>query len=316
LTFKTLKNSSFEINFDSFDISVTEIKQAIENHKGYVKDNIRLFFNGSLLDNKHTLLDYGVHDENVLIVVNLNPPKLLENIEFEEDKQGANIVQYIESLVGEEEEINVLEEEKEEGINEPDNLLENIASIVKVMTSSNTNTVDVQNIISTLNENHPEMIDLITENEQEFKNLISQPVTQEDINLYKKFLGEDVEEENNNDDENREEENQQEHIPESVNVDEQNDEQNGESVVEQNNNEETEINLSKIDYDAVQRLKFLGFNEIDACQAYFAFDKNEELAAEFLYETKLNDNDDVFINYDNINQSEKNCKNCNEEENK
>jgi len=299
LTFKTTNYFSFDITFNSLDLSVIDLKQLLESHKGYVKDNIRLFFNGSLLDDKFTLTYYGVHDEDVLIFVNFCrlQSKQVENSvfnEFEEEDEenvkngpGGNIVEYIDSIVNEE--INPIEEEnKEEGTNEQEgNLLENIASIVKVMTSSNSS--DVQNIISTLNENHPEMIDLITENEQEFKNLISQPITQQDIILYKHFLGEDVE----NEGENSVEFNEEEPI--------QNDEQN--DVVEENNNEETEINLSKIDYDAVQRLRILGFNEIDACQAYFAFDKNEDLAAEFLYENK--NEDDVFINYENnINQSE------------
>jgi hypothetical protein len=51
------------------------------------------------------------------------------------------------------------------------------------------------------------------------------------------------------------------------------------------------IELTKEEFEAVQRLKVLGnFTEDEAVQAYLACDKNEEHAANLLFESKYNDN--------------------------
>jgi len=45
-----------------------------------------------------------------------------------------------------------------------------------------------------------------------------------------------------------------------------------------------QINVSEAERDAIERLCQLGFSRDLAIQAYFACDKNEELAANFLFE--------------------------------
>jgi len=317
LTFKTLTGSSFHVVLESMNISVHDVKQITVIGQNLQIDNIRLFFNGTQLDDKFTLDDYGVHDEDILIylIINRKIPQeedardqslhveeeevkenqednkeyhetktvLMEMGYTEEDSERAlksvqgNLSLAIEFLKNPPNEDNVIEEESQEQVeeNQSEDLLKNIASIVKVLCQNNPS--EIQSVVANLNESHPEMIDLLTENEQEFKNLISQPVTNEDIIVYKKFLGQDIENEEENAKENEEEE-----------------DQNNEATPE-NTNDTTEINLTRVDYDAVQRLKSLGFHEIDACQAYFAFDKNEDLAAEFLYENKLIENDDECL---------------------
>eukprot|EP00917_Polyrhabdina_sp_WS-2016_P004273 GHVP01009788.1.p2 GENE.GHVP01009788.1~~GHVP01009788.1.p2 ORF type:complete len:342 (-),score=96.43 GHVP01009788.1:3911-4909(-) len=45
------------------------------------------------------------------------------------------------------------------------------------------------------------------------------------------------------------------------------------------------IQISEEDNAAIERLVTLGFEKIDAAQAYFAFDKNEEAAADYLFRT-------------------------------
>ena len=52
------------------------------------------------------------------------------------------------------------------------------------------------------------------------------------------------------------------------------------------------IRLTKEESDAVKRLQELGFSQADAVQAYFACDKNEEMAANFLFEQKMRDEEE------------------------
>ena len=135
--------------------------------------------------------------------------------------------------------------------------IKNIATMVKI--ASQNDPSQVPNIILQLQQTNPELFDLISENEEEFRNLLSQPITQEEISNFQRF----------------------------------NQQSGGLEDSEPNNNDgnSESIKLSKPDFDAVQRLKALGFSEMDAVQAYFAFEKNEEMAANFLYESKFSEDD-------------------------
>jgi len=150
--------------------------------------------------------------------------------------------------------------------NDPSTVLKNIASMVKIVSQGNPS--QIQNVLVQLQQNNPEIFELITENEEEFRNLLSKPLSQEDVENFQRF--------------------QQQSGGLSGGESEQG---NGNG----NPSNET-IRLSKPDYEAVQRLKALGFSEMDAVQAYFAFEKNEEMAANFLYETKFQEGDDYGNN--------------------
>jgi UV excision repair protein RAD23 len=150
----------------------------------------------------------------------------------------------------------------------PNAVLKNISSIVKVLCYNNPS--QLQNILFTLQQSSPELIELIKENEDEFKTMIQQPITEEDIRAFNEF--------------NRQAglggagaEGELGGAGASAGAEGEVFQQGGRNY----------IKLSKQDYDAVNKLKELGFSETDALQAYFACDKNEEMAANLLWENKL-----------------------------
>jgi UV excision repair protein RAD23 len=153
--------------------------------------------------------------------------------------------------------------------NSPLAVLRNTASIVKVLCYNNPS--QLQNILLTLQQNSPELMELIRENEEEFKALIQQPITEDDMRAFQEF--------------NRGARGESQ----SSGQGSQMGQGHGGYGQDQSSSGRNVIKLSKTDYDAVGRLKELGFTEMDAVQAYFACDKNEEVAANFLWENKMNE---------------------------
>ena len=60
--------------------------------------------------------------------------------------------------------------------------------------------------------------------------------------------------------------------------------------------------MTQEEVQAVNRLKELGFNEDEAIQAYLACDKNEELAANYLFEEKMREEEEMNNNNNNQGQ--------------
>lgn len=136
------------------------------------------------------------------------------------------------------------------------------ASIIKIVCQRNPN--KIFSILNNMKEKSPHLFNLIKQHEQEFKNLLVSPISQEDITIYRNF--------------------QQE--------------------VRGRRPGGLQIRLTKEESDAVKRLKELGnFSQAEVLQAFIACDKNEELTANYLFEQKLRD-EETNKNNNNQNQDQ------------
>ena len=131
------------------------------------------------------------------------------------------------------------------------------------------NPSQLQNILLSIQQSSPESFELIRQNEEEFKNLIQQPINEEDVRIFQQFNS------------------QGDILGRGGNP--------GTSDTSNTGGGRRDvIKLSKEDYEAVNRLKDMGFSEMEAVQAYFACDKNEDLAANLLFDNKLKEQENEF----------------------
>ena len=146
------------------------------------------------------------------------------------------------------------EEEEEPQITEKDEL-KAAASVVKILYAQDP--TSLEDLIMNLEESDPSLMKLIKDHEEEFQNLINEPINDEDLRNFDEFqkqLG-------------------------------------GESQMgtPSHSEEYSTIQITPEEAAAIQRLiNLCGLSEAEVTQAYFACDKNEELAANFLLESKFN----------------------------
>lgn len=334
LILKTLKQVQHEVEVDSNEITVAELKKKTEEVHKIAAETIKLVFNGTILKDESVLSSYGINEGNVIVMMiskikipekketkpeekkeetssNVNQGSSNSNIQSQPQTQTQTKPQtqnvdyskevetlmemgfpkeYAESAIkaakgnvtiaieflynGIPENISSNENASQgqnqqseqggsQGSGQPGSTLDvvkKIASLVKVLCANDPS--QLQNIIMGLQQTQPEIIELIKQHETEFKNLISQPVSEEDIAAFQEF-------------------NSQHGLGGQGGHGGQGQGQGGQR--------QDVIKLSKTEYEAVQRLKEFGFSEMEAAQAYFACDKNEEYALNFLFESKAQD---------------------------
>ena len=140
------------------------------------------------------------------------------------------------------------------------------ASIIKIVCKDNPE--KVFNILNNLKQKNPALLEKIKEHEQDFKNLLVSPISQEDIDNFKAV------------------------------------EQNLQGLLGEGGRRpgQVEIRLTPEEAEAVKRLKELGdFSQAEVIQAFFACDKNEELTANYLFEQKMRDDEEEANNQNNNN---------------
>lgn len=137
------------------------------------------------------------------------------------------------------------------------------ASILKILCQNNPN--KIFSLLNNIKSKSPTLFNKIKQHEEEFKNLLIAPITQEDITNFR----------------------------------------NTQLAIRSGAGRRPQIQLTKEESDAVKRLKQLGnFSQAEVIQAYIACDKNEELTANFLFEQKLRDEDEAYQNSQNQNQGQ------------
>jgi UV excision repair protein RAD23 len=164
------------------------------------------------------------------------------------------------------------------------NSLKIIASFVKVLISEDPSSL--QNLLEDIEETNPEIIEFIKEHEDEFKQLISAPLEDKDLekflpiannpNLNMNLSGNESNQ-NNEDMLKDKEKDYKDQDPEIIG------DSAGLDV------EGIKGAFSEAEKESIERLKMLGFSEEEVCQAYVACEKNEMLTANFLLENKFKD---------------------------
>ena len=146
--------------------------------------------------------------------------------------------------------------------NHEDDPVKNVASIAKIIGQSNPSALT--QLLQSIQQNDPDLMNLIKEREEEFKTLLEQPITDQDYRAIQRF--------------------QQEmglagigvRLPGQRNVSGQ---------------RQIRLDLTPQDREVINRLKDLGnFSDADVIQAYIACEKNEELTANYLFEQKMSEN--------------------------
>ena len=341
LIIKNLKQVPHNVEVENEKVTIKDLKLEIEKEHGFDANHLKLLFNGVVLDDTKTLESYGIKDEYVIIMMNTKAkPKNTSNEQQTEQAkpqttntsntnetkteqnpnpqptsqqqqpQQQNYTEQINNLV----DMGFVRSEAEAAIKAargdtnlaieflyngiPANLppeipqmqptssssseaLQRVASAIKIICSQNPNAL--QTILMNIEQTNPQLMNNIKEHEEEFKNLLQSPVTQADLQNFQQLqsslgLG---------------------GLGGSGGF-------NLGGGHRQRPQGGLQIPLSKEEFEAVKRLKELGnFSDIEAVQAYMACEKNEELAANFLLESKMNEGfEDQMYGQNNYSQQQ------------
>ena len=85
LILKSLKQVEYEIYIQSEKINVKDLKNEIEKLYSFDSENIKLFFNGTILKNENYLSDYKITENCTIIIMNTKP-KQLDNLNTNKSK--------------------------------------------------------------------------------------------------------------------------------------------------------------------------------------------------------------------------------------
>ena len=320
LILKNLKQVKYIVELESEKSTVKDLKNEIEKLHEFDSSQIKLLYNGKVLEDSKTIEEYQIKEENIIIMMNTKPkakpspppseqpkqeeqpkkeeqtkqeeqPKKEEEQPKQQEQPKPDYTQQINSLVdmGYEREkvekaINASKGNVDVAIeyltsgnipevsnnnqpnppnqpnqeNQPSNNKPNLplelrrnASLMKIVCRDDPE--KIYDILNTLEQKNPALLNKIREHQEEFKNLLVSPINQQDIDTYK-LLEDDMK-----------------------GIGRQGGRRPG----------QVEIRLTPEESEAVKRLSELGdFSQSEILTAYLACDKNEELAANYLFEQR------------------------------
>jgi UV excision repair protein RAD23 len=306
LTIRTLQNVRFAVNVDSLDVTVAGLKSDIcgTNAEAYPIDRLKLIHSGRVLVDEQPLSHYGIKEGDfvVLMVTKAKaapqePQQAPLAVSRETEQENASVGRLVEMGFGLEESqkalraafgnveraveylsTGVIPEVEQPAIpssNGNDNngsggdlppelqQLQNSPHFQQLRAAIRSNPQVLNYLIDQIAEQDPQLLTLIEQHRDAFIRMV---------------LGDDF-------------------VIEEIENEEEEGEGAGELVEEQQREEEQgqeadrqilqsvmmeQLHASPQDLEAVQRLCDMGFDQAAAVEAYFACDKNEELAANFL----------------------------------
>ena len=236
LILKNLKQIQYEIYVESDKITVNDLKKEIEKLYLFDSEQIKLFHNGTILENQKILSDYKITENSTIILMNTktkkldsvkaielkpreNPPKTSQIKVATENANKSNIskilndnltiqvnslvemgfekTQVVAAVKAANGRIDLAIEYLNNGI--PDNInnsninrtkveseitkeLKKQAGVIKMLCKEDKNRIF--EILNNIKKNDPGLLRLITDYQNEFKNYLNSPITEEDIMNY------------------------------------------------------------------------------------------------------------------------------------
>ena len=290
---KNLKQVEYQVEIESNKKTIKDLKNEIEKAYKFDSNLMKLLHNGVILEDSKTIESYNIKDENVVIMMNSKPKKkpnpppsntslpAQNELKQEKSKEENNSnSQKINSLV----EMGYEKDKVEKALiasggnidkaieylssgNIPERAQQTQTNVNNLGNNSNNSNLDddlkknasilkilchkdpnkIFSLMDNIKNKSPNLLNKIKQHEEEFKNLLVSPITREDINVFNTF---------------------QQRLARGA--------------------RRPQIKLTREESEAIKRLESLGnFSHTEVIQAYIACDKNEELAANFLFEQKL-----------------------------
>lgn len=324
---KSLKQIENTLEIASNEITIKDLKNEIEQKLNFDSDQLKLLYKGAVLDDSKKLKEYNILEETVLIMVNakikLKNAPLLNKKEDEkkEPEKKEEIInpeyeQKIQNLMGmgfdreivkkaiiaaKGNEDTAIEyclsgippalQNVNRGNHVGGDALKKIASVTKCICHDNPSSLGP--FLQNLGENAPELLNLIRDKEEEFKNMIDTPVNKEDLRILNEYTEEiglsGLRQGKVNSGSNNLRGNSGVHsgglpLPVGGNS-------GGNSGSHPNGGSEDNSNqgnkFTEEEKAAISRLMELGFSEEVATLAYVACQKNEEQAGNYLFENNI-----------------------------
>ena len=319
LVLKSLKNQLFEVDINSLDDTIAELKKALGTKFGYDTTCLKLLHKGLVLQDSKKLSEYSILETDNIVIMNIKAKPILnvEETKIEENNVSESVTKKIKDYSTEiaslmdlgftfERSKNVIKRTKGdlamateflfngldlednletlEGTLPKENVFQSIASICKI--AGYNKPKYVKNILKGLEHSNPDVALAIKNNKEDFDNLINQPITQEDVNIYKMFTGKTFNQNLTTNVNNvMSHLNQVSNNPVNTNF---SSESLYNNAINNNSSLKQKYNLSDSDYTAVLRLKDLGFSLIECIETFIACDKNEEASLNFLLDSNNN----------------------------